>query len=142
VSARVSFDYAVVRIVPRVEREEFVNTGVVLLCLERDYLSARVELDPERIRALHPGADLTRIGEHLDAFVRVARGGEGAGPIGRMSLRERFHWLVAPRSTVLQLSAVHVGICDSPEDALEHLLDRMVRPLRAPDHGPALGGPR
>lgn len=128
-SARVSFDYAVVRVVPRVEREEFVNAGVVLLCLERDFLEARVELDAARIRALAPDADLARIEEHLAAFVSVARGGESAGPIGRLSLRERFHWLVAPRSTVLQLSPVHVGLCDSPEEAIERLLDRMVRPL-------------
>lgn len=134
-SARVSFDYAVVRVVPRVEREEFVNAGVVLLCLEREYLEARMELDAARVRALHPGADLPRIEEHLAALVRVARGGPDAGPIGRLSLRERFHWLVAPRSTVLQLSPVHVGLCDSPEEALERLLDRMVRPLAhdAPD---------
>lgn len=131
-SARVSFDYAVVRVVPRVEREEFVNAGVVLLCLERGFLEARVELDRARVQALHPGADLTRIEEHLAAFVSVARGGESAGPIGRLALRERFHWLVAPRSTVLQLSPVHVGLCDSPEEALDRLMDRMVRPLAAP----------
>lgn len=128
-SARVSFDYAIVRVVPRVERGEFLNAGVVLLCLERDFLEARVELDAARLHALDPGADLARIEEHLEAFVRVARGGEDAGPIGRLSLRERFHWLVAPRSTVLQISPVHVGLCDSPEDALEGLLDRMVRPI-------------
>ena len=82
-SARVSFDYAIVRVVPRVEREEFVNAGVVLLCLQRDFLGARVELDAARIRALDPAADLTRIEEHLSALVRVARGGEpaeGGGP--------------------------------------------------------------
>jgi hypothetical protein len=136
VSARVSFDYAVVRVVPRVEREEFVNAGVVLLCLEREFLEARVELDADRVRALHPAADLNAIQGHLDALVRVARGGPDAGPIGRLGLRERFHWLVAPRSTVLQLSSVHVGLCDSPEQALEHVLDRMVRPL-GPEAGEA-----
>ncbi len=125
-----SFDYATVRVVPRVEREEFVNAGVILLCLERDFLGARVELDPARVRAIFPGAELATIEEHLAAIPRVAAGGEGSGPIGRLTARERFHWLVAPRSTVIQVSPVHTGVCDDPERALEALMDRMVRPAR------------
>ena len=125
--ALLSFDYALLRVVPRVEREEFVNAGVVLFCLERDFLQARVELDRARVLALHPGADLPAIEEHLLAVPRIAAGGSDGGPIGRLSLRERFHWLVAPRSTTIQTSAVHTGRCTSPTDTLEHLLDKMVR---------------
>ena len=128
--ARSSFDYAVVRVVPRVDREEFVNAGVVLFCLERDYLGAGVELDPARVRALDPGADLATIEQHLAVIPRVCAGGPEAGPIGKLSARERFHWLVAPRSTVLQLSPVHAGLCEDPAQALEHLMDTMVRPPR------------
>ncbi len=124
--ARSSFDYAVVRVVPRVEREEFVNAGVILFCLERDFLGARVTLDAERVRALSPAADLAVVEEHLAALARVAEGGEGSGPIGRLSRRERFHWLVAPRSTVVQVSPVHVGLCEDPERALDDVFARMV----------------
>ena len=131
--ARCSFDYAVIRVVPRVEREEFVNAGVILFCLERDFLAARVELDRQRVRALFPGTDLQLVEEHLAALARVAEGGAGSGPIGRLSLRERFHWLVAPRSTVIQVGPVHSGVCDDPDRAIEKLLDRMVRP---PPTGP------
>lgn len=125
-----SFDYAVIRVVPRVEREEFVNAGVILFCLARDFLGARVELDRDRVRALCPGVDLAVVDEHLAAIPRVCAGGEGSGPIGRLSRRERFHWLVAPRSTVIQVSPVHSGLCDDPARALERLMDRMVRPPR------------
>ncbi len=123
-----SFDYAVIRVVPRVDREEFVNAGVILFCLERDFLAVRVELDEDRVRAIFPGADLALLREHLEALERIAAGGDGSGPIGKLSARERFHWLVAPRSTILQVSPVHSGLCDDPERALEHVMDRMVRP--------------
>jgi len=136
VPALLSFDYAVLRVVPRVEREEFVNAGVVLLCLERHFLGARVELDRARVLALHPDADLPLIDEHLRAVPRIAAGGEGGGPIGRLSPRERFQWLVSPRSTVLQVSPVHSGLCESPERELDELMQRMVRPP-APDARPA-----
>jgi len=127
VPAPVSFDYAVVRVVPRVEREEFVNAGVILFCLQRGFLAARVELDRERLLALAPGADLEVIEEHLRAVPRICAGGEGSGPIGALTPRERFHWLVAPRSTVIQVSPVHTGLCDEPGRALEGLMDQMVR---------------
>jgi hypothetical protein len=130
VPAQTSFDYALIRVVPRVEREEFVNAGVILFCLARDFLGARVELDPNRVRALHPGVDLALVDEHLAAIPRVCAGGDGSGPIGRLSRRERFHWLVAPRSTVIQVSPVHSGLCDDPERALERLMARMVRAPR------------
>jgi hypothetical protein len=127
VPATTSFDYAIVRIVPRVEREEFVNAGVILFCLQRDFLAARVELPRERVLALWPGADLALLEQHLAALARVAAGDEGSGPIGRLSARERFHWLVAPRSTAIQVSPVHSGLCDDPERALDDLVARMVR---------------
>jgi hypothetical protein len=127
VPAQPSFDYAVVRVVPRVEREEFVNAGVILFCSERDFLGAKVELDRERLGALFPDVDLAVVEEHLAAVPRIAAGGEGSGPIGRLSTRERFHWLVAPRSTIIQVSSVHSGLCDDPALALERLFERMVR---------------
>lgn len=134
--ALLSFDYALLRVVPRVEREEFVNAGVLLFCLERDFLEARVELDRARVLALNPGADLPAIEEHLLAVPLIAAGGGDGGPIGRLSARERFHWLVAPRSTVLQVSPVHSGLCESPEAELAQLFERMVR-LPRTDAGPA-----
>ena len=121
-----SFDYAVVRVVPRVEREEFVNAGVILFCLERDFLAAKVELDEPRVLALWPEADVELIRQHLEAVPRICAGSPDAGPIARMSLRERFHWLVAPRSTAIQTSAVHSGIADDPAAALAHLYDTLV----------------
>jgi len=136
VPALLSFDYALLRVVPRVEREEFVNAGVLLFCLERDFLEARVELDRARVLALNPGADLPAIEEHLLAVPLIAAGGGDGGPIGRLSARERFHWLVAPRSTVLQVSPVHSGLCESPEAELAQLFERMVR-LPRTDAGPA-----
>lgn len=124
----ISFDYAILRVVPRVEREEFVNAGVILFCLERGFLAADVALEHARVKALFPGADLALIEEHLRAVPLIAAGGEGAGPIGRLGLRERFHWLVAPRSTVLQVSPVHSGLCEDPAEALARLMDSMVKP--------------
>ncbi|MGB8931898.1 MAG: DUF3037 domain-containing protein [Anaeromyxobacteraceae bacterium] len=124
--ARGSYDYAVLRVVPRVEREEFVNAGVILFCLERDFLGARVALDHARLRALFPGADLPLIEEHLAAVPRICEGGASAGPIGKLTRRERFHWLVAPRSTIVQVSPVHTGLCDDPARALDDVFGRMV----------------
>ena len=121
-----SFDYAILRVVPRVEREELVNAGVILFCLERDFLQARVELDEARLRALWPGTDVELVRQHLEAIPRICAGSPDAGPIARLSLRERFHWLVSPRSTVIQVSPVHSGLCESPERALDELFRRMV----------------
>jgi len=126
VPARSSYDYAILRVVPRVEREEFVNAGVVLFCLERDFLDARVALDRERVKALFPDADLALLEEHLAVVPRICEGGPAAGPIGKLTRRERFHWLVAPRSTIVQVSPVHVGLCEDPAKALEDVFGRMV----------------
>ena len=125
--ARHSFDYAVVRVVPHVEREEFVNAGVVLLCRTLGFLGARVELDARRLLALAPDVDVEEVQRHLDAIPRIAAGEPDAGPIARLKPSERFHWLVSPGSTIIQPSPVHSGLCDDPAVALEHLMDRMVR---------------
>jgi hypothetical protein len=122
-----SFDYAIVRVVPRVERGEFVNAGVVLFCRTRRFLGARIELDDRRLLALAPGADLDEIRRHLDAIPLICAGGPPAGPIGLLSQADRFHWLIAPRSAMIQTSPVHVGLCAEPSDALEHLVATMVR---------------
>jgi Protein of unknown function (DUF3037) len=134
---RVTYDYAIIRVVPKVEREEFVNVGVVVSCPARGFLEARVELDEPRLLALDPTLDLETIRAHLATVPAVCAGGEPAGPIGQLSQRERFHWLVAPRSTVIQTSPVHTGCCKDPAAVLGHLLDTMVRPPRAPS--PAAG---
>lgn len=116
-----SFDYALLRVVPRVERQEFVNAGVVVFCREKRYLAARVRLDRERVRALWPEADLELIAQHLDAVVRICEGDPAAGAIAQLSQSERFHWLVSPRSTIIQPSPVHTGLCDGTDDLLDGL---------------------
>jgi len=121
------YDYAVFRVVPRVEREEFVNVGVIVSCPARDFLEARVELDEQRVAALDPSLDLESIRAHLETIPAICAGGEQACPIGQLPPRERFHWLVAPRSTTIQVSAVHTGSCSDPIAVLEHLLSTMVR---------------
>jgi hypothetical protein len=125
-----TFDYAILRVVPRVEREEFINVGVLLYCRTRDFLEARTELDRARLAALAPELDVPILEEHLATFERIARGGQDAGPIGRLTQAERFHWLTSPRSTILQTSPVHSGLCASPAEAIERLMERMVRPVR------------
>lgn len=124
--ARSSFDYATIRVVPRVEREEFVNAGVVLLCRQRAYLGMRVALDRERLRSLAPGLDLDAVERYLAGLQRICAGDVDAGPIARLSQAERFHWLVSPSSTIVQPSPVHSGICDDPEQALEKLMKELV----------------
>lgn len=116
-----SFDYTVLRVVPRVEREEFINAGVVVFCLEKRYLAARILLDRDRLRALWPGADAELVLQHLEAVRRVCSGDPAAGPIARLSQRERFHWVSSPRSTIIQPSPVHGGVCEGTEELLEHL---------------------
>jgi hypothetical protein len=127
VPAPSSFDYAIVRVVPRVDREEFINAGVILYCLTRRFLGAKVELDERRLLALAPEVDVGLVRDHLAALPRICAGSAEAGPIGRLPLNERWHWLVAPRSTILQMSPVHSGLCQDPAQALEHLMERMVR---------------
>lgn len=126
-----SFDYAVLRVVPRVEREEFINAGIVLFCREQRFLGARVYLDEVRLRALWPEADVELTHRHLGAFVKVCNGDSDAAPIALLSQSERFHWLVAPRSTIIQVSPVHSGLCEAPEQTMEHLFQQLVGPWSA-----------
>lgn len=121
------YDYAIVRAVPRPEREEFVNVGVIVSCPTLKFLQAWIELDAARVRSLDPDADLDVLCAHLDGIARVCAGGADAGPIGRLGQRERFHWLVAPRSAMIQISAVHTGHCEAPAQALDRLVRTMVR---------------
>jgi hypothetical protein len=121
-----AFDYAVIRVVPRVEREEFVNAGLVFLCLERQFLGARVHVDASRLRALWPSLDLDLVRDHLDAFPRICSGDPAAGPIAELPARERFHVLVAPRSTMIQVSAVHSGLCDDPQATFDRLFQNVL----------------
>ena len=118
------FDYAVLRAVPRVERGECVNVGVVLFCKDRDFLDVAVHLDPRRLVALDPGADVEQVGAALLALRRTCA---GEGPAGQTSLGQRFRWLTAPRSTVLQAGAAHSGLTRDPAAELSRLLDRLVR---------------
>lgn len=121
------FQYAVVRVVPRVERGESLNAGVILLCRPKRFLAARVGLDVGRLRALAPDVDPAAIEAHLGLVRRIAAGDPDAGPIAGLSIGERFHFLVSPSSTVIQPSEVHTGLCDDPAEELDHLFDRLVR---------------
>jgi hypothetical protein len=130
------YEYAIIRVVPRVEREEFVNVGVIVLCAARKFIDARIELDERRLMAIDPALDLVSIRAHLASISAIASGGEQAGPIGRLTPSERFHWLVAPRSTIIQTSPVHTGRCKDMAAVIERLLDTMVRQPRAESPAP------
>ncbi len=121
------FQYAIVRVVPHVERGECLNAGVVLLCRPRRFLGAAILLDERKLAALAPDCDAAEVRAHLEAIERIAAGAEGSGPIGRLTRPERFHWLVAPSSTIIQPSEVHTGLTDDPAAELQHLLDELVR---------------
>ncbi len=125
-SERLSFDYAIVRVVPYIEREEFVNVGVILSSQAAEFLKARFDVDVSRLKALAPELDIGEVQAHLEAIRLICEGGDHAGSIGRMPRRARFDWLVAPRSTIIQTSAVHTGLCAEPEQALADLLRKMV----------------
>ncbi|HEY7270225.1 MAG TPA: DUF3037 domain-containing protein [Dehalococcoidia bacterium] len=113
--------------VPHVEREEFLNVGVVLFARELRFLEVRIDLDEARLRALSPSLDIDQVRGHLRAFESIARGDLAGGPIAGLSQSERFHWLTAPRSTVVQTSPVHPGRCTDPAQALEDLMTELVR---------------
>ena len=121
------YEYAIIRVVPRVDREEFVNVGVIVSCAARDFLEARIEPDEQRLKALNRHLDMESIRTHLAAIPAICSGGAAAGEIGQMPLRRRFEWLTAPRSTIIQTSPVHTGYCQDPADVLESLLETMVR---------------
>ena len=126
-----TYDYAVIRVVPRVERGEFINAGVILSCAERSTLHACIELDEPRLLALDPGADVAGLRAALAALPVICAGGAAAGALGKLSVRERFHWLVAPRSTSLQTSPVHTGRGTDLAQTMERLMQRIVRTVGA-----------
>ena len=121
-----AFDYAVLRVVPHVEREEFLNVGVILYCRPRAFLGVRIRLDAPRLLALAPQIDLALVQLHLDQVRAVVEGRAEAGALGKMSRSERFHWLTTPRSTTIQVSPMHGGLCDEPQAALDDLFARLV----------------
>src|SRR5690349_2520652 len=120
-SENLLFEYAVIRVVPRVEREEFLNVGVVLLCTSQKFLKMKYILDEHRLMSLCNGLDLEDLMTNVKVFERICAGGQDAGPIGMLTLAERFRWLTASRSTVVQTSKVHPGLCINPEEVLERL---------------------
>jgi hypothetical protein len=133
--AEYTYDYAVIRVVPRVDRGEQINVGVVLSCADTDFLDARIEVDEALLRAVDPAIDLATVRANLSVIPAVCRGGAAAGPIGLLDTRARFRWLVSPRSTIIQPSPVHTGRTHDPAGCLEHLMDRVVR------RGPQQQGP-
>ena len=126
-----TYDYAVIRVVPRVDRAEFVNAGIIVSCQASALLEARIELDEARLVALDPPVDLATVRAHLATIPAICAGGAGAGPLGALSRRERFDWLTAPRSSLIQTSPVHTGRCANAGAVLDHLMQTMVRAPRA-----------
>jgi hypothetical protein len=124
---RSPYQYAIIRVVPHVERGESINAGVVLLCRSKAYLGAVTALDPARLRAIAPETDLATVADHLRAIERIAHGEPDGGPIARLTIGERFHWLVAPASTIIQPSPVHTGLTDDPAAELDRLVEGLVR---------------
>jgi hypothetical protein len=120
------FEYAVIRTVPRVEREEFLNVGVVLYCRNQKFLKAKFEVDEKRLKSFSPGINMEKVCEYLTAFRQICEGDSHAGPIAQLPIAERFRWLTAPRSTILQTSRVHSGLCDGAEAKLDMLFQRLV----------------
>jgi hypothetical protein len=127
VSAESTYDYAVIRVVPRVDRGERVNVGIVLSCPDLNYLDARIEVDAALLLTLDPLLDLAAVRANLAIIPAVCRGGADAGPIGSLDARARFRWLVSPRSTIIQPSPVHTGRTHDPASCLEQLMERVVR---------------
>ncbi len=120
------FDYAVIRIVPRVERSEFINAGVIVFSRPLKYLEARIKLDHDRLRSLDPNVDIAEVEQHLELVPKICIGSSESGPIGKLDQHERWHWLVAPKSTMLQTSEVHSGITADPERELDRLMKMLV----------------
>ena len=121
------FEYAVIRLVPCVEREEFLNVGVIVYCPSQAFLQTAFELNEERLRAFTSALKISEIKEHLLAFERICAGGAKAGAIGKLPPGERFRWLTAPRSTIVQTSPVHTGLCLEASETLAHLLEKLIR---------------
>jgi Protein of unknown function (DUF3037) len=128
VPAEFTYDYAIVRVVPRVQRGEMINVGVILSCADLDFLAAAIEPDEQRLLTLDPTVDLEAVRTHLATIPAICKGGPEAGPIGDLPPRGRFRWLVSPRSTIIQMSAVHTGRTSDPAASLERLMEQLVRP--------------
>jgi hypothetical protein len=120
------FEYAVIRVVPHVEREEFFNIGIVLFCNDQKFLKAMFALREDKLRVFCDKLDIDELRDHTASFERICKGGDDGGPIGKLRMAERFRWLTATRSTVLQTSKVHPGLCDDAEEMLQHLFERLV----------------
>jgi hypothetical protein len=120
------FEYAVIRVVPRVEREEFVNVGIVLFCKQQRFLKTLFHLDPDRLLSIYPALDIDEVNAYLNAFEKVGNGTKDGGPIAKLDLPSRFRWLTATRSTVVQSSKIHPGLCDDLDTALQKLYKQLV----------------
>lgn len=120
------FEYAVIRVVPRVEREEFINVGVILYCSKQKFLEALYYINEEKLKTISPQTDIEEIQEYLQSFEKICRGGSKGGPIGQLPMAERFRWLTAVRSTVVQSSPVHPGLCLDAEETLNRLFSQFV----------------
>ena len=121
-----SYDYAIIRVVPRVERGECINVGIILFCRTQTFLGTLTHMDTPRLLALAPDLDLEAVRQQLELITLTCKGASETGKIGQMSLAERFHWLVSPRSTIIQISPVHCGLCSDPAFALQRLFQKMV----------------
>jgi len=122
----ISFDYATIRVVPRVERQEFINAGIIVFCLEKNVLAARIHLNEQRLKALWPEIDIPLVQKHLEAIEKICKGEADGGPVATLSKRERFHWLISPRSTIIQPSPVHTGLCENAEAVPDRLAKQIL----------------
>ena len=120
------FEYAVIRVVPRVEREEFLNAGIILYCSSQVFLQTKYQVNAPRLNAISPDLDITELEERLEAFNRICKGKSEGGTIGQLPVASRFRWLTATRSTIVQTSKVHPGLCASPQETLERLFTQLV----------------
>lgn len=120
------FEYAVIRVVPHVEREEFLNVGVILYCGPEKFLHCLTDVNEERLKVLCDSLDFAELRNHIQSFERICAGGANAGPIGKLSMAERFRWLTSPRSTMVQTSKVHPGLCTNAKEMLERLYSQLV----------------
>lgn len=120
------FEYAVIRVVPRVEREEFINVGVILYCSSRRFLQAEFDINEDRLKSLYNNIDLQELNDRLCAFQHVCKGDASGGPIAKLPVASRFRWLTAARSTIVQTSPVHPGLCEDPKEMLQRLMKELV----------------
>lgn len=123
------YDYAIIRVVPRVEREEFINVGVILSCLDTNFLGSKIELDEKRLKCFAPHLEIENIKCFLQTIPKICAGEKDSGVIGSLPKRARFYWLTAVRSTIIQTSTVHSGLCENPESQIEKLIEKYVREI-------------